>query len=138
MINKLTYKCKLRFGYISLAILTIVFGLSTRIVNHDFPEFVTLYVGDILWALMVFWLTRAAQPNLKLVQSALIAIAFAFVIELSQLYQAEWINNIRATTLGGLVLGFGFKVTDLVCYTLGVAIGFWLDLKQLKRSVEDK
>lgn len=121
--------------YFCLATFTMALGLSTRFVNHDFPEFVTLYLGDVLWALMVFWLTRVVQPNFKLVHSALIAISFAFSIELSQLYHADWINNIRATTLGGLVLGFGFKTTDLVCYSIGVSVGFWLNQKLLKPSV---
>lgn len=33
---------------------------------------------------------------------------FLFVIEFSQLYHAEWIDQIRDTSLGGLVLGYGF------------------------------
>ncbi|CKH20539.1 Protein of uncharacterised function (DUF2809) [Streptococcus pneumoniae] len=43
---------------------------------------------------------------------------------MSQLYHAEWIDNIRATTLGGLVLGYGFLWSDLVAYTIGVGVGF--------------
>ena len=45
------------------------------------------------------------------------------MIEISQLYQAEWINNIRHTTLGGLILGQGFLWSDMVAYTVGVIIG---------------
>ena len=47
---------------------------------------------------------------------------------MSQLYHAEWIDNIRATTLGGLVLGYGFLWSDLVAYTIGVGVGFLLSL----------
>lgn len=45
----------------------------------------------------------------------------------SQLYHAPWIDSIRATSLGGLVLGFGFLVSDLICYTCGVLIAYFFD-----------
>ena len=44
---------------------------------------------------------------------------FFYGIELSQLYHALWIDAIRNTTLGGLIIGFGFLWSDLVCYTIG-------------------
>ena len=52
-----------------------------------------------------------------------ITLIFSFGIELSQLYQAPWINAVRETRPGALVLGAGFKWTDLVCYTLGCLMG---------------
>jgi len=45
------------------------------------------------------------------------------LVKISQLYHAPWIDAIRQATLGGLVLGFGFLWTDLVCYLVGVMIG---------------
>ena len=39
------------------------------------------------------------------------------------LYHAPWIDNLRQTTLGGLVLGFGFLWSDIFCYTIGIIIG---------------
>ena len=59
--------------------------------------------------------------------NALISTTGCFVIEFSQLYQADWINAVRATTIGALVLGSGFLWTDLVCYTIGVGLGFAID-----------
>ncbi len=54
---------------------------------------------------------------------ASISLALAFLVEISQLYHAPWIDSIRQTTLGGLVLGFGFLWTDLVCYSVGIGTG---------------
>ena len=54
---------------------------------------------------------------------ALLALTFAWGIEFSQIYHAPWIDDIRATTLGALLLGAGFLWSDLVCYAVGVAIG---------------
>jgi len=93
----------------------------------NLPTFVSAYAGDTLWALLIFWLTRALKPALPILVSASIAVGFAFFIEFSQLYHAPWIDSIRSHTLGGLVLGFGFKASDLVCYSVGVLIGYILN-----------
>ena len=39
---------------------------------------------------------------------------------------ARWIA-VRRTTLGGLVLGFGFLWSDLACYTVGIGLGMVLE-----------
>jgi hypothetical protein len=36
---------------------------------------------------------------------------------------SPWIDSIRHTTLGGLVLGYGFLWGDLVCYAVSVGLG---------------
>jgi Protein of unknown function (DUF2809) len=48
---------------------------------------------------------------------------FSVVIEISQLYHAPWIDSIRQTTLGGLILGYDFVASDLTCYALGIGLG---------------
>ena len=67
--------------------------------------------------------------------TALIALAFCFVIELSQLYQAPWLNAIRQTTLGGLILGFGFLWSDLLGYCVGVFVAYLLDNQNQKKTM---
>jgi hypothetical protein len=93
----------------------------------DLPTFVAQYAGDTLWALMVFLGISVAAPRARVSQRAGIALALAFAVEVSQLYHAPWINALRSTTLGGLVLGFGFLWTDLVCYAAGVSLGAAMD-----------
>jgi len=65
---------------------------------------------------------------------ALAALVFSYSIETSQLYHAPWIDILRANRLGGLVLGFGFLWSDLVCYTVGVAFGVVMEKIFLKKS----
>ncbi len=101
-------------------------GLASRQFFGDIP-WVKLYVGDALWALMVFfgfgllfkrWLTKSVT---------LAALLFSFTIELSQLYHAPWIDGLRATRLGALVLGFSFVWSDFLCYSLGIALGAFIE-----------
>ena len=69
-----------------------------------------------------------ARPRARTVHVAAIALGIAVAVEVSQLYHAPWIDAIRGTTAGALVLGFGFLWSDLVCYVVGVALAGTLDL----------
>ncbi|GAB3705652.1 hypothetical protein GCM10027592_38340 [Spirosoma flavus] len=59
---------------------------------------------------------------------AIATLGFSFGIEISQLYHAAWIDSLRATRLGGLILGFGFLWSDLICYSVGVGISAMVDM----------
>lgn len=118
---------KIRIKYLVVTMFTMIMGLLSRKYMNIFPKAIAPFVGDMLWAMMVYFGLRFLIPKLKLVKTLTLAIIFSFSIEISQLYQADWINNIRATTLGGLVLGHGFLFEDLISYSLGIVIGCLLD-----------
>jgi hypothetical protein len=93
------------------------------------PEFVADYAGDTLWALTAFLGVRIVFPRWPVLRICIVSLLFAFVIEFSQLYHAPWIDELRHTTAGRLVLGQGFLWSDLLCYIVGVAMGAVLDLR---------
>ena len=101
----------------------MVVGLASRRYQAVLPGFVGEYAGDTLWALMLFLLVSTLLADRTVISRATMSLVPAFLVEISQLYHAPWIDSIRNTTLGGLVLGFGFLWTDLVCYTVGIIIG---------------
>lgn len=110
-----------RIIYLTMAIIVIILGLITRKAS-DMPSLIKLYSGDISWGLMAFIFNKKSTLHI-----AIYSIIFSFGIELSQLYHAPWIDGIRNTTLGGLILGFSFLYSDLLCYTLGIGVGIVLD-----------
>ena len=118
---------KKRGIYFFMVVLTIGLGLASRKFIFVFPDSIAPYIGDTLWAMMVYFGFRFLHPNGTLIKSLLLAFILSYLIEFSQLYQADWINQIRASTLGGLVLGYGFLIQDLVSYAIGILIGFCLD-----------
>ena len=93
-------------------------GLASAFREH-LPPLLAEYAGDTLWALLVFLSISAAAPGARLLHRSGAALFVSFAVEFSQLYHAPWIDALRDTTLGGLVLGFGFLWSDLVCYTVG-------------------
>lgn len=100
--------------------------LSRRLLGHY--TFVKLYVGDVLWAMMVFLGVAFVFSNWPTWRIAVVALTFSVCIEVSQLYHAPWLDAIRATGLGGLILGFTFVWADLLCYGVGVALGAVADI----------
>jgi len=124
-----------RLVYSLLAVITILSGLATRQFAVGLPQWVESYPGDALWALMVFLLVGFWFHRKSTLWVALAALGFSYCIEISQLYHAPWIDAIRANRLGGLVLGFGFLWSDLVCYTVGVGFGVVMEKIFLKKDV---
>jgi len=116
-----------RYIYILLIGITIAAGLASRRYAHTLPQWAELYMGDALWALMVYFIFGFLFNKKSAMVIALLAIGFSFGIEISQLYHAAWIDAIRATRIGGLVLGFGFLWSDLLCYTVGVSVGVGIE-----------
>lgn len=116
-----------RYLYILLIGITIAAGLASRRYAHILPQWAELYMGDALWALMVYFIFGFLFNKKSVMVIALLAIGFSFGIEISQLYHAAWIDAIRATRMGGLVLGFGFLWSDLLCYTVGVSVGVGIE-----------
>ncbi|OPA42528.1 hypothetical protein BHL07_06480 [Bacillus cereus] len=113
-----------RVVYALFTIVIIILGLSSRKFAFALPHLLNDYLGDALWALMIFTGFGFLFPKTETKKLVFISLMFCYGIEVSQLYHAEWIDNIRATTLGGLVLGYGFLWSDLVAYTIGVGVGF--------------
>lgn len=108
--------------YTILIFIVIAAGLVSRKI-HVIP----LWIGDLLWALMVYLIVRVLLITSPIKNIAIISLLFSFGIEFSQLYQAPWISQIRQTLPGKLVLGQGFLWGDLVAYIGGVAIGVLLE-----------
>ena len=118
---------KARLIYIIVCLIAIVLGISSRAFSDQLPLFVSSHFGDALWASMVYCMFRVLFIKQKLWISLMVSLIFSFCIEFSQLYQAEWINGIRATLIGGLILGKGFLWIDLVRYTVGSMLSYGVD-----------
>jgi hypothetical protein len=117
-----------RLSYFILIFAVIILGILSRKIDG-----VPTFFGDTLYAVMVYFGMRMFLINLNFKKSAMLAIVFCFCIEFLQLYRAEWMLEIRRTTLGHYVLGQGFLWSDLGYYALGVGIGFLMDSNLVKK-----
>lgn len=110
-------------------LIVIALGLGSRLYASHLPLLIATYAGDTVWALQVFLTTGFLFPTYPTKKVAVIALVFAFFIEFTQLYHAQWLDDIRHNRLAGLILGYGFLWSDLLCYSLGIAMGTGVELK---------
>ena len=115
-----------RTYYVIAILISIVLGLASRYMNV-LPNFIVNHAGDTLWAIMVYFLFRFIFASKSHYMAFYLGFIFCFFIEFSQLYQADWINTIRSTLLGALILGKGFLGVDLIRYSIGIVIAFLMD-----------
>lgn len=111
-----------RVRYFVLICVIILLGLISREIS-----FIPLFVGDVLWAIMIFFLIQFIFIDINIKVLLLVSLMICYMVEISQLYQVEWLNNIRNTTLGRLVLGQGFLWSDIISYTVGITIVTFLN-----------
>jgi vacuolar-type H+-ATPase subunit I/STV1 len=112
---------KTRIHALILVCFTIILGLISRKITI-FP----LWIGDMLYGVMIFFIVSFIYIKKPTRIVATISLALCYLIEFSQLYQAEWINSIRKTLPGRLVLGQGFLWSDLLAYSVGILAVSWI------------
>ena len=112
---------KLRICYLSGTVVLIALGLLSRRV-----KFVPAACGDALWAMMVYCCFRIVLIRKPLVISAAAALIASFAVEFSQMLTPDWLVKIRSTFLGHMLLGQGFLWSDLLAYTIGIAVVYGL------------
>ena len=100
----------------------IVLGLASRRYAAGLPAFVAEYAGDTLWAVMAFIVIAVLAPDWPTRRVAIVALLASYADEVSQLYHAPWIDAFRRSRLGAWTFGYGFLWSDIVCYTVGVAL----------------
>jgi hypothetical protein len=111
----------------------VILGLASRRYPILFPELLGKYPGDALWSLMVYLGWALLKPSAPPYRIAIFTLMTSYLVEGSQLIQAPWLNMIRHTTLGYLVLGTVFSWYDIFSYTVGIILGFYLDRLLIRR-----
>ncbi len=105
----------------------MVIGLLWRSQLFPLPTAIAKYGGDALWALLVFVGFGILFRTASILRIAVGSLGFAWAIEFSQLYHAPWIDSIRSTRIGSLVLGSTFNAPDLLAYAVGIVFGAFVE-----------
>ena len=116
-----------RWLIVILALLVIAVGLASRRGLVQFPAVLGNYPGDALWAWVVLLCVAWVRPAITRGRLVGVSLVIAFAIEFLQLYQAPWIQALRANKLAYLVLGNGFDPLDLLAYVVGIGVGAMVD-----------
>ena len=138
MISENESQNQLRRTYFIAVVITILLGLASRKFSPLLFSFLAENAGDVLWAMMVYFGFRFLFLKKSIVTAIFLSFLFSFGIEFSQLYQEDWINQIRGTLMGALILGKGFLIIDLIRYTIGIVIASCLDRVKVIKKQKNK
>lgn len=116
-----------KLAYSLAMLMMMVLGFGSRAFADQLPLFISRHFGDALWAAMIYFAFRVLLTRQQRWISVVLSFGFSFSIEFSQLYQEIWINELRATLLGGLILGKGFLWVDLIRYSVGILFSYVAD-----------
>jgi len=122
--------------YLAIVVLIIGLGLYSRTITGGITNIVDL--KDIIWAAMVYFVFRIVFINGSFLKVAVAGILFSILIETSQLYHADWIDKIRDSFLGKMILGSSFVCSDLLAYTVGILSGLLIDYLLVKYVTKPK
>ena len=101
---------------------TIAVGLMVHLGGRSLPPVFRDVLGDALWAMMIVCWMGVAAPRLPLRTRGLAALAVCAGVELSQRYHTPFVDALRRTTPGHLVLGSGYDPRDFLAYAAGVVV----------------
>ncbi|QSW89853.1 DUF2809 domain-containing protein [Flavobacterium endoglycinae] len=116
-----------RISYFISFLFAIFLGILSRKIS-----FVPLWIGDFLYAVMIYILIRVVFPSKKVFYILLFSALTCYSIEFLQLYEGQWMIELRKTFLGRYVLGQGFLWSDIVAYTFGILFIFSIERLILK------
>jgi hypothetical protein len=114
-----------RLIYLFILVVIICIGLYSRRMTGTITEIID--VKDVFWSVMVYFLFRIVFLEWSIKKVAVAGILLSFIIEVSQLYHDNWIDQLRRTFLGEMILGSQFVWGDLGAYLIGIGIGIVID-----------
>jgi hypothetical protein len=119
-------------------IIVISIGLGSRLLEIE-ASWIRNYLGYILYATMIFFLMRITlSQTTSDLKVRVYAVAFCFAIEFLQLVQIPFLVYLRTETPLKYILGQGFLYSDLFCYAVGSALGFYINKVIETFSIEEK
>ncbi len=114
-------------NYLFLIAIAAAIGILSRKYGSFLPEFLARYTGDTMWAFALYFLLSLFLLKRSFSFRFWLTCLISLLIELSQYYHAPWIDKLRSTLVGALILGSTFVWTDLLCYLAGAVLAVVVD-----------
>ena len=122
-----------RVRYATIAALLILVALGLRAIWAFLPFWINVWIGDFLWATMLYCLGMAVLMPADKYRFTVGLVVFCWLVEGSQSVHTPWLDAFRDTRFGGLLLGHGFLWSDIVSYTAGAIVGYVADSRHKQR-----
>ena len=120
----------MRLNWVYLLLAAVIFGLEVLIALFVHDKFVRPYVGDFLVVIFLYCLVRAFL-KVSVLQACIGVLLFSYFIEIMQYF--DWVTRLglQDNRLARIVMGVTFEWHDLLAYTLGVMLVYWIEKRRL-------
>jgi glycopeptide antibiotics resistance protein len=121
-----------RLALLVCIVLIIPFGYSIRFASGLGLPLLQDIIGSLAYQVLLMLLVAFFYPRLSLAKVAVGVFIFSAAIEFLQLWQSPFIQAVRATWAGRVILGNTFTWADFPPYALGCLLG-WVGLRSLRQ-----
>ncbi len=104
----------------------LLFIIEVLIALYVKDSIIRPYGGDFLVVILLYYLVRTFW-NGSAFQVALGVLFFAYTVEILQYFRIVDLLGLRGNRLAEIVIGTGFSWWDMVAYTLGVIVVYFID-----------
>jgi len=111
----------------------LIFAIETLIAIYVHDNFVRPYLGDVLVVILIYCFLKSFF-KLPVLITALVVLAFSFVIEFLQFLNIVEKLGLEKSTIARTVIGTSFAWMDLLTYMLGIAIVLIAEKYWLKKD----
>ena len=104
----------------------------------NWPAEFAKYAGSAIWGAMVCCVVGAIRPQGWIGWITGVALLVATFTEFSQLLHTEWLDAVRRTTVGVLLIGRYFSWGDIMAYAIGIGVVGLVTLWSGKRGISEQ
>jgi len=115
---------KRNFLYLTL----FLFAIELYIGFYVKDNFIRPYGGDFLVVILIYFFLRTFW-NAKLKTIAWSVLIFVYAVEIAQYFDIVGILGFEGNRSAEIIIGTSFSWEDMLAYTLGVALVYFLDVK---------
>jgi len=119
---------KIRFSLKSFVIFLLIFIIEVIIARFINDSFIRPYGGDILVVILMYYFVKTFVQT-KSLYIVVCVVIFAYLVEIGQYLHLVEVLNMQDNKLMRTVIGSSFSWGDILCYTIGGAICYFVDRK---------
>ena len=110
--------------YFRLALLLFVIEVLMALFLHD--DFIRPYFGDVLVVILIYC-TIKSFIKASVLSVAIFTLLFSFTIETMQYFKIVKLLGMQHSKLANTVIGNSFSWIDILAYTVGIIIVFFIE-----------
>lgn len=120
---------RFRFHLKSFLIFLLIFIIEVVIALFVKDKIIRPYGGDVLVVIMMYYFLKAFT-DIKPIYLCIGTLLFAYAIEIAQYFNMVEILGVQNNKVLTIILGSSFSWGDMLAYTIGAVICYFIDRKK--------